>query len=38
LVEHLREEFRRARMRIRPEFLTGYEDVDAAAIARVECR
>jgi len=36
-VEHLRDEFRRARPRIRPEFLTGDEDVDAAAIVRFEC-
>jgi len=38
VVEHLRREFRRAHARIRPEFLTGDEDVDAAVFARVECR
>jgi SAM-dependent methyltransferase len=38
VVEHLREDFRRARPRIRPEFLTGDEEVDAAAIIRVEAR
>jgi SAM-dependent methyltransferase len=38
VVEDLRSEFRRVRTRIRPEFLTGDEHVDAAAIVRVECR
>jgi hypothetical protein len=38
VVEHLREEFRRVRHRIRPEFLAGDEEIDAAAIVRVECR
>jgi SAM-dependent methyltransferase len=36
VVEHLRDEFRRSRARIRPEFLTGDEHVDAAAIVRIE--
>ncbi len=36
-VDHLRDAFRAARARIRPEFLTGDEDVDALATARIEC-
>ena len=35
---HLRDEFRRARPRIRSEFLTGDEEIDAAALVRVEAR
>jgi hypothetical protein len=35
---HLREEFRRTRDRIRSEFLTGNEDIDAAAGIRVAAR
>lgn len=36
--EHLRVEFRRVHTRIRPEFLTGDEEIDAAAIVGFECR
>jgi len=38
VVEHLRDEFRRARPRIRPEFLTGDESIDAATGLRIEAR
>lgn len=38
VLEHLREPFRSARPRIRREFLTGDEDIDAAAIVRIEAR
>lgn len=37
VIDHLRDAFRAARPRIRPEFLTGDEDVDAVATIRVEC-
>ena len=38
VISHLREEFRRTQVRIRNEFLTGDEAVDAAAHIRVEAR
>lgn len=37
VVESLRDELLRVRDRIRPEFLTGDEAIDAASIIRVEC-
>lgn len=38
VTKYLRREFRQACPRIRPEFLTGMEDIDAAAIIRLEAR
>jgi SAM-dependent methyltransferase len=36
-IDHLRDAFRAARPRIRPEFLTGDEDIDAVSSIQLEC-
>ena len=38
IVESLKEEFHRVRSRIRPEFLTGDDEIDSAAIIRIDAR